>query len=85
MTDKAKIEKYKHIIGQQQYVIEEFKKAIEYHVKCFDLIYSALYKIGAPLNDNKLGFNAEQCKYLQDFIGDNIPDLRGKNNWIKDN
>lgn len=61
------------LIAKQQFEIEnlkETKRNYEYALEC---IHGALFSIGAPLNDNVLGFNSEQKRYLHYKIADFIP------------
>lgn len=62
------------LIAKQSMKIEFMKHQNKEYLRRFGNIYLALFGIGAPLNDNCLGFNAEQLKYLQDFIASEIPE-----------
>jgi hypothetical protein len=51
---------HKELIADQQLEIANLKEKIDQYVESFNEIYKDLYCIGAPLNDNKLKFTADQ-------------------------
>ena len=52
------------LITKQQLEIENLKQQVIDYNECMIAIYGLLFNIGAPLNDNVLGFNVEQRKVL---------------------
>lgn len=56
------------LISNQQLEIETLKESIEDLYCAMENIDGALYNIGAPLNDNILGFNHVQRQYLKKNI-----------------
>lgn len=63
----------KLLIVKQQLKIENLEEKLLEYAHAFNNIYSALYRIGGPLNDNKLGFNPDQRAYLYHNISTQIP------------
>jgi len=55
------------LIGKQQLEIEELKKQVKESDNCYKLIRQKMVAIGGPLNDNYLGFNKDQLKFIQDI------------------
>ncbi len=52
------------LIAKQQLEIENLKEWLEEYKDSMQRIHGLLFNIGAPLNDNILGFNKEQRLYL---------------------
>jgi len=52
------------LITKQQLRIEELEDELNGYKADFGTIYTMLYAVGAPLNDNVLGFNKEQLKWF---------------------
>jgi len=55
---------YAELIGKQRIEIDRLQKEIENNATKTFNVFTLLYNIGAPLNDNKLKFNKEQLLYL---------------------
>lgn len=65
------------LIAKQQLEIEELKDRLNEMRESMRKINNALFCIGGPLNDNKLGFTHDQKVYLSRHIDRHII-LRGK-------
>ena len=55
------------LISKQQLEIQEYKEILEENTKLRTKLYSLLFSIGAPLNDNILGFNKDQLKWCMEI------------------
>ena len=55
------------LIAKQQLEIEGLKQTIEAYDKSMSWIYSYLYNVGAPLNDNCDGFNKVQRRVFHNI------------------
>jgi len=66
------------LISKQQIEIEELKQEAKYKKQSFENIYNILYSVGAPLNDNILGFKKEQLTpffRISDIISAEFSDM----------
>lgn len=52
------------LIARQQMEIEELKQDLGTNVAIKNSLHGEFYSIGAPLNDNILGFNKEQLQWV---------------------
>lgn len=64
MTDKTLLE----VIGRQTVEITDLKDALADCNARLSRIVLRLVCVGGPLNDNVLGFNVEQRKYLKQIL-----------------
>lgn len=55
-------------IGEQQLEIDALKKCLEYRGEQLAEVVLRLICVGGPLNDNMLGFDSEQRKYLHRIL-----------------
>ena len=63
----TKEEELASLVSNQQLEIHQLKKENARLVWMREQIYTRLFSVGAPLNDNNLKFNAEQKMFLKDI------------------